>query len=180
MSDYRVAHRYAKSLIDLAQERDELEQINSDMTLIYATCKGSMDLQAMLKNPIISHFKKLEILNLLFADKVNEMTKRFIDILCRKGREGFLFAATEQFHVLYNILKGVEEAEVITAVPLSDELRTKFELMVQKMTGKTVELTEKVDGELLGGYILKVQGNQIDDSVRGRLNRLRKELISND
>ena len=106
------------------------------------------------------------------------MTNRFIDIICRKKREAFLYASTEQFHVLYNKFKGVEEAEVITPIALSDELRAKFVNMVQKMSGKTVELTEKVDAELLGGYILKVQGNQIDDSVRSRLNKLRKDLIS--
>ena len=63
-------------------------------------------------------------------------------------------------------------------IALTDELRAKFINMVQKMSGKTVELTEKVDAELLGGYVLRVQGNQIDDSVRSRLNKLRKDLIS--
>jgi F-type H+-transporting ATPase subunit delta len=178
MSDYRVANRYAKSLLDLAQERDELEQINTDMTLIQATCKGSPELQAVLKNPIINHFKKLEVLKVLFGEQVSEVTNRFIDILCRKKREAFLYASTEQFHVLYNKFKGVEEAEVITPIALTDELRAKFVDMVQKMSGKTVELTEKVDAELLGGYVLRVQGNQIDDSVRSRLNKLRKDLIS--
>ncbi|MGB0524580.1 MAG: ATP synthase F1 subunit delta [Flammeovirgaceae bacterium] len=176
MSEYRVSSRYAKSLIELAQEKNLLDQVKNDMVLFRDTCDQSRDLSLMLKSPIISHIKKAEILKSLFEGKVNELTFSFIDIVCKKTREFLLYPIAKQFLHQYNEVKGIQKATVISSTPLTVTAREAINKVVSEVTGKTVELEEKVDESLIGGYVLRVGDKQIDDSVKSRLKNLRAEL----
>lgn len=176
MSEYRVSSRYAKSLIELAQEKGILEQIKDDMVLFRDTCDESRDLSLMLKSPLISHLKKAEILKNIFGGKVNEMTISFIDLLCKKTREFLLHPVSKEFVDQYNIVKGIQHATIVSATPLTAASKAGINEVIIKMTGKTVELVEDIDESLIGGYILRVGDQQIDDSVKNRLENLRTEL----
>ncbi len=179
MSEYRIASRYAKSLLDLAVEKKQLEEVNKDMLMFFETVKENRDLLLMLKSPIITHDKKLAILNKLFAGKVNDLTMAIFQILTKKHREAYLAQIATEFHHQYNVKKGIEEATVTTTFPLSAALRKEFEAVVKKITHKNVELTEKVDDSLIGGFILKIGDRQIDDSVSSKLQALRVEFTKN-
>ena len=179
MSEYRIASRYAKSLLDLAVEKKQLEEVNKDILLFSETVESNRDLVLMLKSPIITHDKKLTILNKLFGEKVNGLTLAFFQILTKKHREAYLPQIATEFHHQYNVNKGIEEATVTTTFPLSMALRKDFESVVEKITGKSVELTEKVDESLIGGFILKIGDRQIDDSVSSKLQALRVEFTKN-
>jgi len=177
MSDYRVASRYAKSLIELAHEKGILEQVKDDMVLFKDTVDESRDLSLMLKSPIINHFKKAIIIEKLFTGKVQEMTSKFFVLVCHKNREAILESVAEAFIHQYNIIKGIQRAHVVSATALTGELRSKIESVVKDVANMTaVELTESVDASLIGGYVLTVGDRQIDDSVKGRLEDLRAEL----
>ncbi len=178
MSDARVAVRYAKSILDLAREKNIIEDIYQDMLLVRDTCRASRPLVVMLQNPIVQTAKKLSSLKAIFGNKVNQMTSLLFEILCRKGREGFLYAVTEQFVLLYNDEKNIQTATVFTPFELTNELRQEFEQIVKRMTGKEVELQAKTDENLIGGYVLRIGDRQIDDSVRTRLQDLRAMLRS--
>jgi F-type H+-transporting ATPase subunit delta len=180
MADQRVAARYAKSLLDLAQEMGTLATIKQDMDLLANTMAGSRDLRLLLRNPIVKHDKKLSILNAVFQGKVSETILRFFQILTSKNREAALEHIGTEFLAQYNALMGVQVAEVTSAVPLTPATRAEIEQMVKQQTGlKEVSLTEKVDASLIGGFILRVGDQQIDDSVRGGLRRLRTSLTDN-
>jgi len=167
MADQRVAARYAKSLLDLAQEMGTLATIKQDMDLLANTMAGSRDLRLLLRNPIVKHDKKLSILNAVFQGKVSETLTRFFQILTSKNREAALEHIGTEFLAQYNALMGVQVAEVTSAVPLTAETRAEIEKMVTRQTGLTqVSLTEKVDASLIGGFVLRIGDRQIDDSVR--------------
>tara|TARA_Y100000588_G_C14043322_1_gene833846 strand:+ start:441 stop:998 length:558 start_codon:yes stop_codon:yes gene_type:complete len=179
MSEYRIASRYAKSLLDLSVEKGTLEEVNKDMQLLSETAEESRDLVMMLKSPIITHDKKLAVLKKVFEGKVSELTMSFFTILTKKQREAYLVAVAEEFHHQYNAHKGIEEATVTTTFPLTDALRKEFESVVEKITSRKVELTEKVNEALIGGFILKIGDRQIDDSVSSKLKALRVEFTKN-
>ncbi len=180
MADQRVAARYAKSLLDLAQEMGTLATIKQDMDLLANTVAGSRDLRLLLRNPIVKHDKKLSILNAVFQGKVSETMLRFFQILTSKNRESALEHIGTEFLAQYNALMGVQVAEVTSATPLTPATRAEIEQLVKQQTGlKEVSLTEKVDASLIGGFILRVGDQQIDDSVRGGLRRLRSSLTDN-
>lgn len=178
MSDLRIASRYAKSLLELAQEKGVLDQVNADMVAFDKLCKSNRDFTLMLKNPIIQHYQKLAILKKVFKGKVNDLTMAIFDIIARKNREFILPMLATEFTHQYNQVKGISEATVTTNFALTPELRKEFVTLLKKITRQEVELKEKVDTNMLGGYVVKIGDRQIDDSLDSRLKELSTKLIS--
>ena len=180
MANQQVAARYAKSLLDLGQEMGTLENVKQDMDLLATTVAGSRELRLLLRNPIVKHDKKLAILTAIFQGKVSDLTLKFFIILTQKNRENMLEYVAPEFVKQYNVLRRVQVAEVTSAAPLTPALRAEMERLVTKQTGlASVTLTEKVDAELIGGFVLRIGDQQIDDSVRTNLRRLRTSLQEN-
>ncbi len=173
-----VAARYAKSLIELAKEKNVLEVVYQDMRLFKDTADKNRGLMLALKSPIVRHEKKLAILKALFKDRVNDVSYSIFTIITKKNRESILDAIAEEFIVSYNLSQGIQKATVITTTPLTDELRAEFVKIVAGTTGKTIQLEEKVDPNLIGGYVLRVNDRQLDASLRSRLNELKLELAN--
>ncbi|MDO7873360.1 ATP synthase F1 subunit delta [Hymenobacter sp. ASUV-10] len=177
MADQRVAARYAKSLLDLGREQGVLAEVKQDMDLLATTVAGSRDLRLLLRNPIVKHDKKQAILEAVFKGKVSDMTLRFFLIMTQKNRESVLEHVAPEFLIQYNLLQGIQKAEVTSAAPLTPELRARMEALVKERSGlEHVTLTEKVDPDLIGGFVLRVGDQQIDDSVRTGLRKLRTSL----
>lgn len=179
MSDYRVTSRYAKSLIDLAVERNALERVKADIELFSATVASSRDLALMLRNPIISHLTKLQILKRLFADKMDVLTMSFFDILSRKNREEVLPEVAQEFLAQYNIIKGIAKAEVTVAAPLSKEAHDQLSKIAQQLTGQEIELAVKINPDVLGGFSLRTGDHLLDATVRKKLNVMDKGFNEN-
>lgn len=179
MSEHRIASRYAKSLLELADEKGVLEDVNKDMQMFSALAAENRDLVLMLKSPVVAHAKKLAVLNKVFEGKVNELTLAIFQILTRKHREQYLPLIALEFHHQYNVRRGIEEATVTTTFALDADLRKEFENIVKSISGKEVELTEKVDKSLIGGFILKIGDRQIDDSLSSKLSALKLKFSQN-
>lgn len=179
MSEIQVASRYAKSIIDLAVEQNALEPVKKDIGLFLETCKANPQLQAILKNPIISLDKKSGILDDLFGDKLHKMIISFFHIVIRKGRSEILYATAKEFISQYNIIKNVVKATVTSASPLSKENIDQIEEVVKQASKGEVILSAKVDPDLIGGFILKVGDKQFDTSLSSKLNKLKKEFEQN-
>ena len=174
MSEHRVTSRYAKSLITLAQEQGLLEEVHEDMQLFSRICNENRDFTLMLKNPIIHNYMKLHILKEVFQGKVRAITTSFFNIITRKNREMLLPEITNEFHLQYNVINEISMAKVATVFPLDDSLRDEFKHLIRQFTGqRAVELEEEINEELIGGYVLKLDGKQIDESLRGKLNELK-------
>jgi len=172
MSDQRIAYRYAKALLELAEEQNVTEKIFEDMSLFSSVCDANRDLRLMLRNPTVTHLKKLTILKAIFGSKVHSITNSYIDIITRKNRENMLEVTAREFVHLYYIKKGIDVASVTTTFELDSALKGEFEKSVKNITGREVLLEEKVDKEILGGFILKIEDRQLDESVRSKLNEL--------
>ena len=179
MSDIRVASRYAKSLLDLAIEKGTLEQVRQDMLLLDKTVQQNRDYQLMLKNPIIKHDKKLAILKAIFDGKVSPMTSLFLEIVTKKNREAVLESVPKEFENQYNLKMNIQRATITTAVPLDAAQREEFNRMVAARTGKTIQLEEKIDPSLIGGFVLTIGDKQVDDSIKSSLQRLRNKFNDN-
>jgi F-type H+-transporting ATPase subunit delta len=178
MSELIVAHRYAKSLLDFAIEKNVVDAVYTDMVGFKETCEGSKDLVLALKSPIIKHYTKLAILNKLFKSIFNPVTYSIFVIITNKNRESILPAIAKQFINLYSEHKGIQKAEITSASPLTDDQKKSVTKIVKDYTGKEVQLTEHIDESLIGGFILRVGDQQIDDSIRRKLNDLKVTMAS--
>ena len=180
MADVKVASRYVKSLLGLAVERGVLEQVHQDMLLFTKVCDENYEFRSMLASPVIRHDKKRDILEKIFAAKVDKLTLAMIDLLTQKNREPLLPAIAKEFHTEYNEYKGIGKAYITTTVPMDAQLRGEIETIVKKLSSKSkVELSEKVDKDLIGGFILNVGDQQIDASIKSKLKTLTLRFSEN-
>lgn len=175
-----VAYRYARSLMELAASQGRLKDTLEDMDLVAGTTRENRDLVTLLKSPVVKGDRKSLILDRIFAGKIGTVTAKFIDILVRKGRESLLPEVAEAFTRLYRIEKGIVVVEVRSASPLSEEARRRVrELAEKKHPGKTMEIEESVDPQLIGGVIIRIGDDQFDGSVARRLQDLRRNFSQN-
>lgn len=179
MSNQSVAYRYAKSLIDLAEERGITETVATDIKFFGQTIDENRALELALQSPVIKHYKKLAILEALFKTRVSPTTYTIFEIITRKNREAILPAIAEEFQRQYDLMKGIQKARVTSVVPLTDAQRKQLIEQVVRETGRIVELQEKLDPRLIGGYILRVGDSQVDASIRTRLNDLKVSFLRN-
>ncbi|MCF2502954.1 ATP synthase F1 subunit delta [Dyadobacter sp. CY107] len=178
MSVSIVASRYAKSLIELAKEQNVLEAVYQDMLLFKDTADKNRGLMFALKSPVVRHEKKMNILKALFEARVNKVSYAIFTIITKKNREAILDEIANEFVKAYNLFQGIQRATVATTTPLTDELRKQFTDIVTAATGRTVQLAEKIDPNLIGGYVLTIDDRQIDASLRSRLNELKLQFVN--
>ncbi len=180
MSNQRVASRYAKSIMELSLEKGKLEEVHADFQNLVAMAKGNSELSIVLNNPVISSDIKLNVLRALFAKGVEPMTMTFFEIVSRKNREGILLEVAREFENQYNQYKSIQVAELTTTFPVDEKLRDEFVGVVKRISGKSeVKLVEKINAELIGGYILKVGDRQIDESLSSKLRILKTQFSQN-
>lgn len=179
MSDIRVASRYAKSLIELANEKGILEQVHQDMLLFSKVVSQNRDFHLLLTNPIIKSDKKLAVINQIFTGKVQQLTSMFFNIVAKKSRESALSSIASEFEKLYDEQKGIQQVTVTSAMPLATAQRDALGKQLAAETGKTIHMTELIDPSLIGGFVLRVGDKQIDSSVKNSLRKLKNDFKDN-
>lgn len=178
MSEIRVATRYARSLLDLSREKKSLEQVYSDAKNILQLLKENRELRVMIKSPVIHGTKKEAILIKIFSGQLSELTFKFIAIVIRKGRETVLEDIFKQFVDQYNKLKGISSATITTATPIDAGLKTRIKGMLDAKTDRTFEIENKVNREMIGGFILRYEDKLVDASILAQLKELQKHLAN--
>lgn len=179
MHDTRSAIRYAKSLFQLAIERGELDKAYADMLLLQQTINENNDLANMLKSPIIKPGSKEEIMRLIFGEKIGELCAAFLYLIIRKKREMHIPQIARSFTNLYLENNGIEEALLITAFKPDEDFRNKIIQLVEKKSHQKVQLEERIDPSVIGGFILRFGNREIDTSVSSEFRLLRREFDKN-
>jgi len=175
----RVSIRYALSVLSLAKEKGVLDHVVADMAMFATTCNQNSALVSTLRSPIIKNDKKLLILKKIFEGKVNALTIAFFDIITRKSRTEYLPEIANEFAVQYKVMKGILSGEIVTAFPITDDIRQQFKSLVTNAYGKEVDLKEVVKKDIIGGFVLKVEDKQLDESVKNKLQRIKNKFKDN-
>jgi F-type H+-transporting ATPase subunit delta len=178
MNDSKISVRYSRALFQLAVEKKILDKVFSDMTFITELCKIK-EVKEVLDSPIILPSKKTSILTGLLDKNVEQITLSMVALLIKNGRENHLPAVARNFADDTRKYNGVTETILTTAIPVNDKVRKQMADLISSTFNTKVELKEIVDKEIIGGFILKVNDNFIDASVRNKLRKIRKELTYN-
>ena len=173
-----VATRYAKSLLDLSVEKGQLEAVYADMMQVQGICEHSRELIVFLNSPIINSDKKIAVIKAVFAGKFNPITDGFLTIVAAKRRESIIPAMATSFIEQYRSHKNILTAVVTSANGLDAATKQKALDLVKSQLSGEVELVEKVDANIIGGFILKIGDKQLDKSVARQLSNLKKELTN--
>lgn len=179
MSDVRVANRYAKALLDLAQENNSLEEAHDDAHQFLAVCESSRDFEVILGNPVISKDKKISVVDKVFTGVLSEQTLKFVKLIINKQRGRLLVPIFNHILADYKAIKGIFEATAYSTVELSDKIKDQLKQVVQNNAkGKVnqVDLVNQMDPSLLGGFVLKFEDQRLDKSVSTQLKSINKVL----
>jgi F-type H+-transporting ATPase subunit delta len=174
-----VATRYAKSLLDLALEKGKLDRVKQDMKLLVETVESNRDFSLFLKNPIVKSDKKAVILKQLFKDSMDMISMGFIELVVKKKREKHLDPIAKEFLEQYDKHKQILKAVITSASGIDETTRKKVLQLITDNTKWEVELTEKTDQDILGGFILSYGDKRIDTSISHKLDKLRREFKEN-
>lgn len=178
MSEIRIASRYAKSLIELANEQQAVEAIYADMDLFSSTCKVNRDLVVMLKSPIIRGDKKRQVIEASFTG-FNKLTTLFVNTVIRKGREAFLPLIAKEVIRMYNEQNNIASATVTTASAVGASVLADIQKTLETKTGKKIVLEMEVDPSLIGGLVVRMGDSLYDASIAKQLKNIKKELVLN-
>jgi F-type H+-transporting ATPase subunit delta len=178
MSVSRIASRYAKSLVDLAEEQGKLDRVLED---VQGFIKASEDrgLALLLKSPIIQGPKKISIIEAIFKDKMDKLTLSFLRLIVVKGRESYLRDIALAFVEQYRVIKKISAVRVTSAVILSNDQLEAIKSKLASSTpfkGTKVELETKVDPSIVGGLIIEIGDRQYDASVIHHLEALKNSF----
>jgi F-type H+-transporting ATPase subunit delta len=171
-----VAERmYARALFEAAQERNRLEAVQQELAEFAEAVREVPELRALLRDPQLDPRGKIAALREILAD-ADELVRNFVLVLTERGRATELEETQREFDRLVAGATGRLSMELATAVELSDDEAGRIVGQIEQASGRTVDATRSVDPDLLGGVVLKVGSLRLDASLRGRLERLRREL----
>lgn len=180
MTSQRVASRYAKSLVDLARERQELDAVRADVDDLLAMTK-QRELALLLNSPVVNPSKKQSILSALM-DKAGtgQLMRKFVGIVVQKGREMDLPAILRDFIRQYKDINNISTVKLTSARPFTEEnlAALRARLISSGMTQAEVDIQTAVDPDLLGGFVLEMDGKVYDASAAHKLKQLRAELAA--
>lgn len=173
-----VASRYAKALLDLAIEKGQLEAVYNDMLQLKDVCENSREFITFLNSPIIKSDKKITAIKAVFDGKISAITSGFLTIVASKRRESVFPEMANEFIEQYRAHKNVLTAVITSAKGLDAATKKQALDLVKAQLNGEVELVEKVDANIIGGFVLRVGDKQLDKSVSRQLSNLKKELTN--
>jgi F-type H+-transporting ATPase subunit delta len=181
MPNPRLATRYAKALVELAIEKGQLETVFADMQWLNGVCKSNRDFVNVLRSPIIKADVKKKIIEAVTTGNISEITTAFNKLIVTKGRENSLPEITHAFIEAYKEKKNIHTIKLTTAAPVSDAVKEAIVAQVKKSAGfEKIELEEKIDADLIGGFVLQIGDKLVDASIAYDLRAIAKQFENND
>lgn len=176
-----LAKRYAEAVFEIAVETKTIDRVAKDLKLVYKVLDENRELRRIIANPVINAGKKINILNKIFADsqKVSDLTIRFLNLITRKGREMYIMDICLAFDDIYLKYRNIVKAELVTAFAPGKEIRDNVIEKLKAISDKKIELSETINDEIIGGFIVRIEDYQVDASVASQLKRLAKSFAGN-
>jgi F-type H+-transporting ATPase subunit delta len=181
MKNPRLAGRYAKSLLDLATEQNQVDAVYADMKWLHSICKSNPDFVNLLRSPIIKPAIKEKIIASIVSGRVVKLTEAFIELLVRKAREINLPEIVTAFIDQFNKTRNIHQVKITTAEPISEEMKETIMKNIRAIISeKTFEIDMQVKQELIGGFLLETDGTLVDASILRDLKDIQKQFMNND
>jgi F-type H+-transporting ATPase subunit delta len=171
-----VARTYATALFDAAKEQGRMDEVRTELQDFVNALHEVPELGALLRNPQLDPPAKAEALSAVM-EGADELVRNFFRVVAEKGRAPLLEDIAREYEELVAAEEQILKVELTTAIELSDKEATSIVEQIEKASGRQVEATRSVDPGLVGGIVLKAGSLEVDSSVRGRLDRLRHELV---
>lgn len=174
-----LARRYAVAVFDLALELKLESKVEKDMHLVGAVLQENRLLRKVLANPVIEGYKKAKILSEIFEGKIEKLTLKFLVLITKKGREVYLDEICEAYIDTFKEHFNIMPVLLTTAYNADEETKQEILSKLARIAGKTLEVSEKINENLVGGFTLDFMDFNYDASIKTQLKELKKEFSKN-
>lgn len=171
-----ISVRYARALLKSAVQTKCDDQVYSDMATLAKSFVDVPQLRTTINNPTISQESKRQLLVTACGHSATPLTKRFVDLVLKEGRESFMVFIASSYITLYRKQKNIIHGRLITATTVSPETEQKMRSIVESKTQGTVEFLTEVNPDIIGGFILEYDTYRMDASVQSQLRNILKNL----
>jgi F-type H+-transporting ATPase subunit delta len=176
MNDSKISVRYAKAYFEAAVEDKIIEKVIKDIKLFQASL-GLKGFTEFLESPVIKVSEKRKVVAAVFEKNVERLSFDFLNLIITNKRENYLPHIIRNFIDLYKKNQGIKHATLSIPFDIPDDYHKKFIALLEEAFKVKIELEEVIDPDLIGGFILKVEDQQFDASVRTELNKIKKRLL---
>jgi F-type H+-transporting ATPase subunit delta len=177
MDNSTINVRYAKAFFSLAIEKGLTEELQKDALLISSVCNSISDFIVLIESPVISTSGKIKAIKNIFQGKVNTYSLNFLVLITENKREKFIPGIFRNLEDLYRKHQGIRKAVLTTAQPVDDELVEQIRQSLEREFGGKVELSQMIDQELIGGFVLRIDDSQYDASMAAQLKKIKEKLL---
>jgi F-type H+-transporting ATPase subunit delta len=177
MASDPVVRGYAEALFQVARVEESLDRVEEELTRFKNGLESNAEVKEFLSNLKISPEGKKSALFQIFGEKISTITLNWINLVIDQGRQRGLPGIIEAFFTLAQESRQKVTAEVITSIPLSEDLIQRLEKELSRASKKQVFLKPMVDESILGGVIVKIENKIIDGSVKHRLEEMKQEMV---
>lgn len=177
MDQSKIAVRYAKAFFSLAKEKELLDTLKKDIAMIGKLASESADFILLLESPVIKTSQKVKLTNSIFKGKVHELTSKFLILITENKREIHIPGICRNFLDLCRKEKGVRSAMITSAIPLSKKIISEIQSQLESELKAHVELSERVNESLIGGFVLRIDDRQVDASLSTQLRKVKEKLF---
>jgi F-type H+-transporting ATPase subunit delta len=175
----KAAKRYAKALLTFAIERNELDTVYSDVTALQTALNESKELATMMNSAVIQEEKKVVIYKKAFEGNISATTLNFMILIAKNSRSSVIPQILNNFDSQYKVFKKIVSVNITTASKMNDTLKAELVAFLKKdAPDTTVEINEKINSDIIGGFVFRTDTHQIDASVSNRLATLKRDLYN--
>lgn len=170
-----VARTYARALFNAAKDAGRIDEVRDQLTTFVQAVDEVTELRSLIRNPELDPPTKAAALDDVL-EGADELLRNFVRVVTEKGRAAQLDEITREYEALVAAEEQILSVELTTAYELSDDEADSILKQIEQASGRRVEAARTVDPDLIGGLVLKAGSLEVDSSVRGRLDRLRRDL----
>lgn len=178
MNDSKISGRYAKAFFSLSVEENVLEEVKTDIDLIYSIWNTVAELRQFLESPIIKPSEKVAVVREIYKGKIQDSTHSFLDLILKNKRESYLPGIVRAFLSMYKAKKQITWATLTTTYKVDDTLKSSIVELIKSTYSKNVELAENINSDIIGGFILRIDDQQYDASVSTKLKNIKQNLLN--
>lgn len=177
MDQSKIHVRYARAFFLLAKEKGLNTELRKDAALIASVCATSTDFLLLLESPVIKISQKVKAIRSIFEGNVHPLSVNFLVLITENKREKFIPGIFRNLEDLYRQEEGIRSATFTSAQQLPETIIQKIKEMLENEFKAKVELKHKVNSELIGGFILRVEDKQFDASIATQLKKVKDQLL---
>lgn len=166
-------------MFDLAEEMKILDKVDADLQLVGNVFSENRDLRVIIANPVIDTYKKNKVLTSIFESNIQKLSMRFFQLITNKGREKYIPFICEAFNDIYMEYKNILPVNITTAQKADSKITSGITKKLKDATKMNIELTENINEDLIGGFVVNFQDYQYDASILNQLNKLKKGFSEN-